>query len=182
MESGFRAVSTRQIADACGITQPALYHHFKNKKAIYVEVIRTILLETETELQKICRQDASLTDRLTGIFVYFMSHHQYDIGQMFHDLIRELDKDTAALIQGWWSKSFLDPVVSLIKDAVEKNELKQLDAWQTNETELAFLILTFIQSAMNHTQFQGMSEAEQQKEIARKANLFVGVVLTGIEQ
>jgi AcrR family transcriptional regulator len=28
MEQGYRAVSTRQIAAACGITQPALYRHF----------------------------------------------------------------------------------------------------------------------------------------------------------
>lgn len=181
MESGYRAVSTRQIAEACGITQPALYHHFKNKKAIYVEVIRKILFETEVQLQKICRRDASLTDRLTEVFIYFMSNHQYDINQMFHDLIRELDKETAGLIHGWWSKSFLDPVVGLIKDAVEKNQLKPLDAWNTNETELAFLILTFIQSAMNHTQLQAMSEEEQKMEIARKANLFVGVILTGME-
>jgi len=31
LEFGFHAVSTRQIAEACGLTQPALYHHFANK-------------------------------------------------------------------------------------------------------------------------------------------------------
>lgn len=50
MESGYRAVSTRQIAKICGITQPALYHHFKNKQDLYIAVLQDALHHTEIDL------------------------------------------------------------------------------------------------------------------------------------
>ncbi len=36
MNHGFLATSTRKIATEVGITQPNLYHHFRNKEEIYV--------------------------------------------------------------------------------------------------------------------------------------------------
>lgn len=44
MTQGYLATSTRQIAKGLHITQPAIYHHFKNKEEIYVEVLTTFLL------------------------------------------------------------------------------------------------------------------------------------------
>src|SRR5690349_3359337 len=34
MAHGYRAVSTRQVAEAVGLTQPALYHHFATKEEL----------------------------------------------------------------------------------------------------------------------------------------------------
>ena len=35
MAHGYRAVSTRQVAEAVGLTQPALYHHFATQADLY---------------------------------------------------------------------------------------------------------------------------------------------------
>lgn len=39
MAKGFKNTSTREIALQANITQPNLYHHFKNKKELYIAVI-----------------------------------------------------------------------------------------------------------------------------------------------
>ena len=39
MTKGFKNTSTREIALKANITQPNLYHHFKNKKELYLAVI-----------------------------------------------------------------------------------------------------------------------------------------------
>jgi AcrR family transcriptional regulator len=39
-EYGYQSVSIRQIADACGVTNAALYYHFDNKAALFSEVIQ----------------------------------------------------------------------------------------------------------------------------------------------
>ncbi len=39
-ERGYQAVSIREIADACGVTNAALYYYFENKSALYAEVIQ----------------------------------------------------------------------------------------------------------------------------------------------
>ncbi len=39
-ERGYRATSIRDIAQACGVTNAALYYHFPNKEALFAEVMR----------------------------------------------------------------------------------------------------------------------------------------------
>lgn len=36
MSKGYLATSTRDIVKELNITQPALYHHYKNKELIYI--------------------------------------------------------------------------------------------------------------------------------------------------
>lgn len=38
-ENGYRAVSIREIAQACGVTNAALYYHFIDKEALFAEVM-----------------------------------------------------------------------------------------------------------------------------------------------
>ena len=45
MTRGYRAVSTREIAEAVGVTQPALYHHFAGKEELYVAVLEEELAQ-----------------------------------------------------------------------------------------------------------------------------------------
>ena len=39
-EKGYEGARTKEIAEACGITEPVLYQHFKNKEAIFFETQR----------------------------------------------------------------------------------------------------------------------------------------------
>ena len=39
---GFDRVTIKQLADACGITEPALYRHFDSKEAIYDAVLESL--------------------------------------------------------------------------------------------------------------------------------------------
>jgi AcrR family transcriptional regulator len=78
---GFNGVTIRQLADACGITEPALYRHFSSKEAIYVAVLDTLKtyqnhddlfnrLDAETELEPILHGLAS------HILGFFSSHRE----------------------------------------------------------------------------------------------------------
>ena len=57
MSRGYRAVSTRDIADAVGLTQPALYHHFGGKEALYVAVMEDELATISARLDRAARLD-----------------------------------------------------------------------------------------------------------------------------
>jgi len=76
---GFDGVTIRQLADACGITEPALYRHFPSKEAIYDAVLDALKtfqnceelferLGAEKELQPI------LHGLATHILGFFSSH------------------------------------------------------------------------------------------------------------
>lgn len=63
-EDGYDKVTIKQLADACGITEPALYRHYPSKEAIYDSVLDSIeerlgsqelfrRLQRETDIEKL---------------------------------------------------------------------------------------------------------------------------------
>ena len=41
-ERGFHATSMNDVADAAGVTKPVLYQHFPSKRALYLELLRSV--------------------------------------------------------------------------------------------------------------------------------------------
>ena len=51
-ERGYPVVTVRDIMKACGLTQGALYNHFKSKD----ELLHDIITSTQSELERLCQQ------------------------------------------------------------------------------------------------------------------------------
>jgi AcrR family transcriptional regulator len=51
-ERGYPVVTVRDIMKACGLTQGALYNHFKSKD----ELLHDIIASTQGELERVCQQ------------------------------------------------------------------------------------------------------------------------------
>lgn len=51
-QRGYPAVTVRDIMKACGLTQGALYNHFRSKD----ELLHDIIASTQAELEKLCQQ------------------------------------------------------------------------------------------------------------------------------
>ena len=49
--NGIQALTTKSLAEYIGISEPALYRHFKNKS----EIIRAMLMQFDVDLESICR-------------------------------------------------------------------------------------------------------------------------------
>lgn len=66
---GYDKVTVKQLADGCGITEPAIYRHFESKDAIYIAVLESLRhrldyqslfaqLEKETDLESLLKSVA----------------------------------------------------------------------------------------------------------------------------
>jgi AcrR family transcriptional regulator len=181
MELGYRAVSTRLIAQTCGITQPALYHHFKNKQSLYIAVLQHTLKQTENGLHSILTQYKSFHDRFYHMAMYMMLRFEVDMAQMFHDINHELSLGDQTQIGEWWKKGFLMPVVQVLEDGISNNEIKDPAILGTNSTELAFLVLNIIKSVLQAPNFSKLPEAEQRKTAERQAKLIVEIFINGLK-
>ncbi|QIZ07000.1 TetR/AcrR family transcriptional regulator [Priestia megaterium] len=180
MELGYRAVSTRQIAQICGVTQPAIYHHFKNKQTLYVAVMRQTLHHTEADLKAILAEFTSFQERFTQIAIYMMIHFEIDMAQMFHDISHELGPDDQQLIHQWWTEGFFMPVVKMINDGILEEEIKNPALLNTNSTELAYLILNIIKSILQPETTAKLSKKQRLTMAEEKANLMVEIFINGI--
>ena len=63
-EQGFSGVSMRAIARAAGITQAAIYHHFKNKEALYFAALEHVYAGQTTDLVNAASREADPERRL----------------------------------------------------------------------------------------------------------------------
>lgn len=180
MELGYRAVSTRKIAAECGITQPALYHHFQNKQEIYIEVLKASILQTENYLTKIARDFPDIKQRIFHLSCYFMQNYQEDLMQMFHDLHHEMPEDVKQVINGHWQKGFLSPIMHMFEEAVSKKEIGSFEAIDSSSFEVSLLLLNMIKSALLPDFMKTLTESEQKAIVEKKARLIVQIFLSGI--
>lgn len=59
VKKGFRATTTEEIARNAKLTKGALYHHFKSKEGIFLELVKSIVDSNRTNLE------AELTERVS---------------------------------------------------------------------------------------------------------------------
>ncbi|PFP30338.1 hypothetical protein COJ96_06405 [Bacillus sp. AFS073361] len=180
MELGYRAVSTRQIAQICGVTQPAIYHHFKNKQSLYVAVMQQTLHQTELDLNVLLSKFTTFQERLTQMAIYMTAHFEMDMGQMFHDISHELHPNEQRHLFQSWAKAFLTPFEQMINDGVSTGEIKKPELMNTNTTEIAYLILNIIKSILEPENTTRISTEERQKKAEEKTKLMVEIFINGI--
>lgn len=147
MELGYRAVSTRRIAEACGITQPTLYHHFSNKKAIYMEVLRAELLDMQSALNRIIKRfDNDIEECIFQVTYYILINKPPSMGQMFHDIERELNKEEQDQIREWWVASYQDPIASIFEKGIKDKKLRNPTEFGSFPVPTTYLLLGLLSS------------------------------------
>lgn len=144
MEHGYRAVSTRQVADACGLTQPALYHHFAGKRDLYLTVIREDSADARVAMERIARRDESAEARLALVARYLMGRTQHDLGMMLHDIRYELDQPAQDELRDLFYAGHIGPLAAIFADGVRRGELRDSAQSGVDPVTAAFLFLSML--------------------------------------
>ena len=99
-QSGFTGVSMRDLARACSITPAALYHHFDNKKSLYVESIRHAFEARSQGLDPILDQADSGEETMRSIIRWFVNLVAGDtiFRRLLHRELLEGDEERLKLI------------------------------------------------------------------------------------
>ncbi|MEI5995529.1 TetR/AcrR family transcriptional regulator [Candidatus Enterococcus mansonii] len=118
MDNGYQSTSTRQIAELADVTQPNLYHHFKNKEAVYVGVIENLLSDVNEELVKIVDdQKLNTVRKLTRFADCLKTKHPFDFDLMMHDFKTKLTKETQFKLFQLWNQSYKAPLLQLFEES-----------------------------------------------------------------
>lgn len=88
LDKGFSATSMQEIADAVGMTKPALYYHFEDKNELFLAVVAREMDRGYVEFNRNMQAHAHISDRLEAGAIYCFQMIQGDIGQMMSDLHR----------------------------------------------------------------------------------------------
>ncbi|MDP3162830.1 MAG: TetR/AcrR family transcriptional regulator [Reyranella sp.] len=120
-ERGYPVVTVRDIMKACGLTQGALYNHFKSKD----ELLHDIIASTQGELERICQQavagagDDPRAKLAAFVRVYVMRHCRLRVEALVANReIGWLDAARVADIRRS-RRAIRDVVVAILKQGVE---------------------------------------------------------------
>lgn len=63
-EAGFNAVSMNAIAERAGVSKANIFHHFKSKNELYLEVLKTACSESRPQIDRLGNGSGTLVERL----------------------------------------------------------------------------------------------------------------------
>lgn len=116
MNHGFLATSTRKIATEVGITQPNLYHHFRNKEEIYVAVMENLAAEVKDYLDEmVASTKYTFVEQLEQMILFLQEKHPADFNIMMHDMDNHLSPESRAKLFIIWKNSYQQPFISLFE-------------------------------------------------------------------
>ncbi len=138
-ELGYEKTSMRKIAEAVGITKPAVYYHFTNKEDLFKAIVDYGNQYSIRQLEKIKAADAPIRDKLFDMMWLKFHFLQQDeavekfSGWMMTDGIRyitkfDFDKDI---------NEQLKIVFQILDEAKEKGELRS----DLNNRSFLFLLI-----------------------------------------
>ena len=178
MEYGFRAVSTRQIADACGLTQPALYHHFTDKQQLYTALAMGELAKTGAALERIARQSENVEERLAQAARYLLNSTRHDLSQMMRDIRHELDEENRALLTQAFQASIVQPLSAIFGDGLRSGLLKTPEQGGLDPHIGLYLFMSMISQFMYNRRSEGLAVVQgREVSIADAATMIVQTLL-----
>lgn len=175
MEFGYRAITTRQISDACGLTQPALYHYFKDKQELYVAMAREELARTHARLERIARRNESVEERLKQAVAYLVGASQHDHSLMMHDIRYELSPEARLLLNEEFRARMIAPLSALFEEGQSSGQLRDEQHDGVDPVTSAYLFLSFV----SYILARGQHEAARSSDSALVQQT-VGILLHGL--
>ncbi len=127
-EQGYKSVSIRDIAQACGVTNAALYYHFENKEALFAEVLENHVERLSDHMRQAAVEEDDIRRQLVATLSRYTTLAGHRRSPMF--LLRHksdgIDKEKARHHHGRLIQVILLPIEEILERAVEEGQLKPL--------------------------------------------------------
>jgi AcrR family transcriptional regulator len=144
---GYQDTTTEKIARAAGITEPVLYRHFDNKKALFLEVLHEI---REATLNRWRAETATLADpleklhRIVDLYLGSTREHALEFRIMHRTLIEISDEEIAAFLRSLYldTENLLAETISAGQQTgVFRRSLDpRVGAWELIRTGLGYTL------------------------------------------
>lgn len=129
-QKGYNGVSIRDIAQACGMTNAALYYHFKNKEDLYLAVLRRGHEQGMASVAQAAGLAGDLRARLKQLVLRYgevMCEQRQSFQTMRRDLAH-IDDARAHKLLGEMRADFIRPIQQLIESGQSSGEIASGDA------------------------------------------------------
>lgn len=146
MTRGYNGTSTREISKILNVTQPAIYHHFKTKEQLYVEVLTRHSESTFKTLDQISNDSPSYQKKLLEMSA-FLHEQPMNLSLIMHDIEFSLSDEAKITVFKIWSDYYLSPFITYF-ESIEENITMNLSS-----KELAHHFLRVLSSYISVSEY-----------------------------
>lgn len=129
LDAGYVGISTNTLAASVGIRRPSLYHHFPDgKEQLYAEVALRMIEENARRVDHALAASDDLRERLVALaMLHVTDPRRSALDQRIYDATRYVSDETRSLVSTRYVEDLLAPVSSVMREAVESGELRDVD-------------------------------------------------------
>ena len=148
LSHGYQATTMEKIAQAAGVSEPVVYHHFDSKKSLFLEVLQEV---REATLNRWRSETTSLTDPLAKLhavvdmYLGTTRDHALEFRIMHRTLLETDDEEVAAFLRTFYldSEALLSSIISEGQQAgVFRRSLDpRIGAWELIRGALGYTLI-----------------------------------------
>ena len=125
---GYRAVSIRDIARACGVTNAALYYHFPSKKALFREVLQRHLEGLRERMLSAAQSQERFRDKLHAmleVYAATLRRHRVSMFVWRRELLalKEAPSQERKALFQYAQQAVLTPLGAVLEKAIHDGEI-----------------------------------------------------------
>lgn len=171
LSQGYQATSTRKIAQELNITQPNMYHYYKNKKVLYVKAIEHEVGGFSEKLYSEYNRNKDLPfdEMLTTISTFMVENFKLNFFMLRHDLDTVFTDEEKKEISKNWDGGYYKVLFNIFQ--AHKDELR-------TDLSIPVQVGTFLTMLVPYIEY---SEAHRKRNIAN-LNTMIRIFLHGIKK
>jgi AcrR family transcriptional regulator len=152
---GFQGVSTRQIAEAAGVTDPLLFYHFKTKADLYLAAVRDQLEKLGEGLDRALREVDDPMDQLRKYVEVYLAYF-LDLEPGLTVTLRELyglPGPIETAIRSTYAATAGDRLEAILAHAVQQRVIRPVDV-PACATAIVGILHIFIRNSARNARYR----------------------------
>ncbi|MEW6614069.1 MAG: TetR/AcrR family transcriptional regulator [Thermodesulfobacteriota bacterium] len=123
-EKGYQSTSMNDLANEMGLSKSAIYHYFRSKEEILVEIYEKTITDATNELSKLATSDKSTIDKLREAIINQIEHimierqsmlkiffqEEEQLPDKFHKSIKKRKREYNRLIEGIFTEGISEGI------------------------------------------------------------------------
>jgi AcrR family transcriptional regulator len=126
---GYHAISTREIAEAAGVSKAGLYYHFKDKESLLLAILAANLERVAGIVQEARQQGATAREQVGWMMrsIFEQAPEQRAIIRLSSQEMAHLSPADRAEFGRLYRQMFTGQIAEILQAGVERGELRDMD-------------------------------------------------------
>ncbi len=126
---GYHGISMREIAERVGVSKANLYHHFRDKEALFLAVLEANLTRLDGIVQDVRLRESTPRGRITHILLGLAAcaPEQRAIIRLADQELGQISPEAQRTFTRLYHERFTGPIETILREGIAAGELRPVD-------------------------------------------------------